>query len=99
MSFMQWDQYGVVVISEKMTIKNAYLNSLKLCKKYNIKTVAFPNISTGVYGYPLDRAAEIVWQTVLDWLSREPLPEKVIFAIFSEDNYHIYKEYYEKYFG
>lgn len=80
-------------------LKNAYLNSLKLCKKYNIKTVAFPNISTGVYGYPLDRAAEIVWQTVRDWLSREPLPEKVIFAIFSEDNYHIYKEYYEKYFG
>ncbi len=60
--------------------------------------MAFPNISNGVYGYPLESAEDIVWQTVLEWLSKESLPEKVIFAIFSEDNYQIYKKYYEKYF-
>lgn len=84
---------------EDELLKSAYWYSLNLCKKHNIKTVAFPNISTGVYGYPLESAADIVWQTVLEWLSKESLPEKVIFAIFSEDNYQIYKKYYEKYFG
>lgn len=84
---------------EDKLLKSAYWHSLNLCKEHNIKTVAFPNISTGVYGYPLESAADIVWQTVLEWLSKESLPEKVIFAIFSEDNYQIYKKYYEKYFG
>jgi O-acetyl-ADP-ribose deacetylase (regulator of RNase III) len=84
---------------EDELLRSAYLHSLKLCKEHNIKTVAFPNISTGVYGYPLERAADIVWQTVIEWLSSETLPEKVIFAIFSDDNYQIYQKYYEKYFG
>jgi O-acetyl-ADP-ribose deacetylase (regulator of RNase III) len=70
---------------EKLT--NCYLNSLRLAVENNCKTVAFPNISTGVYGYPKEEAAKIAFQTVARFLSGNEQIEKVIFVCFDEDNY------------
>jgi O-acetyl-ADP-ribose deacetylase (regulator of RNase III) len=74
-------------------LKNAYLNSLELAKKHKVKTIAFPNISTGIYRFPKRRAARLATETVKSFLQRNSLPEKVIFVCFDEDNYEIYKEF------
>lgn len=64
----------------------AYRNSLKLAGEAGAKTIAFPAISTGVYGYPKDQAAEIAVGTVAAWLKEHPVFDKVIFACFSSDS-------------
>lgn len=64
----------------------AYRNSLKLAGEAGAKTIAFPAISTGVYGYPKDQAAEIAVGTVAAWLKEHPVFDKVIFACFSADS-------------
>lgn len=71
--------------SEKLS--NCYKNSLQLAKNYNCKTVAFPNISTGVYGFPKKEAAVIAVAEVAQFLQTENSIEKVIFVCFDEENY------------
>jgi O-acetyl-ADP-ribose deacetylase len=60
-----------------------------------IKTIAFPNISTGVYRFPKRRAAKIAIETVKEFLKKNKLPEKVIFVCFDNENYTIYKDLIE----
>ena len=74
---------------EPEKLANCYLNSLRLAVENNCKTVAFPNISTGVYGYPKEEAAKIAFQTVAGFLAGNESVEKVIFVCFDEDNYKI----------
>jgi O-acetyl-ADP-ribose deacetylase len=71
---------------------NAYQNTLKLASINNIETIAFPNISTGVYGFPKKSAAEIAVKVVKDYISKNNLPKKVIFVCFDEENYDIYRD-------
>jgi len=73
--------------SEKLA--NCYFTSLQLAVENNCKTVAFPNISTGVYGYPKDEAAKIAYQTVAGFLAVNGSIEKVIFVCFDEENYKL----------
>jgi O-acetyl-ADP-ribose deacetylase len=73
-------------------LKNAYLNSLKLAKVNGIKTIAFPNISTGVYRFPKRRAARIAIETVKEYLQKNKLPEKVIFVCFDHENFQVYQD-------
>ncbi len=75
---------------ESEKLKSCYKNSLQLASENQCKTIAFPNISTGVYHYPLNEAADIAIQTVRE--SSFPGIEKVIFVCFSEDNYRLYEE-------
>ena len=72
-------------------LSNAYRNSLQLAAENNVKTIAFPNISTGIYHFPKDKAAEIAIRTVKDFLSSNKKIEKVIFVCFDEENYGIYQ--------
>ncbi len=78
--------------NEDELLRNCYLNSLKLAVENGIKTIAFPAISTGVYGFPLERATKIAVSTVKDFLSNNNEIEKVIFVCFDENTYHIYSE-------
>lgn len=78
--------------NEDELLRNCYLNSLKLAVENGIKTIAFPAISTGVYGFPLERATKIAVSTVKDFLSNNNKIEKVIFVCFDENTYHIYSE-------
>jgi len=73
--------------SEKLA--NCYFNSLKLAIENNCKTIAFPNISTGIYGYPKEEAAKIAYKTVATYITENELIEKVIFVCFDEDNYKL----------
>ena len=76
--------------NEAMLLANCYLNSLRLAIKHNIQSIAFPNISTGVYGYPKDQAAEIAIQSVQDFIAHNKM--EIIFAIFDSENYQLYEE-------
>lgn len=77
--------------NEAVLLQQCYSNSLHLAKKYNAQTIAFPNISTGVYGYPKQEAARIAFDTVTGFLLANTLPAKVIFVVFDEDNLHLYE--------
>lgn len=69
-------------------LANCYENSMNLAIKNNLKSLAFPNISTGIYKFPKELAAKIAIETVK---KNEEL-DKVIFVCFGEDNYKIYNE-------
>lgn len=78
-------------LNEDALLSNAYRNSLNLAVKHHIKTIAFPNISTGIYRFPKTSAGRIAIQTVSDFLTENPLIEEVYFVCFDIENYVIYK--------
>jgi O-acetyl-ADP-ribose deacetylase (regulator of RNase III) len=71
-------------------LASAYTSSLQLAVEYGLRTVAFPSISTGVYGFPITRAALLVVKTVRDFVLANPLDE-VRFVLFSADDYAVYE--------
>ncbi len=77
--------------NEPELLKKAYMTSLELAEKNNCKTIAFPNISTGVYGFPKEKAADIAIDTVKKFLEIHHLPEKVFFVCFDNENYKLYR--------
>ena len=78
-------------IGEEEHLTNAYKNSLLLAKEYGLKTIAFPNISTGVYNFPKELAAQIAIRTVTDFLMTDNTVETIIFCVFDEENFEIYQ--------
>ena len=82
--------------NESDLLKNCYKNSLQMAQLNDCKSVAFPNISTGIYGYPKHEAAEIAIKTVNDFLKTNEIPSKVYFVCFEEPNFNIYTEILEK---
>jgi O-acetyl-ADP-ribose deacetylase len=77
---------------EPQKLSNCYRNSLQLAADHSCKSVAFPAISTGVYGYPAREAAKIAVETVMDFLQKDDKIEKVVFICFNEENYNFVKE-------
>jgi O-acetyl-ADP-ribose deacetylase len=77
---------------EPELLRNCYSNSLELAAKYNILSLAFPNISTGVYHFPKPLAAAIAIETVMEFMKQNKIPEELIFCVFDEENYSIYYE-------
>jgi O-acetyl-ADP-ribose deacetylase (regulator of RNase III) len=77
--------------NEDELLSNCYLNSLKLAIKNKIKTIAFPAISTGVYGFPLERAAQIAIKTVNNFIQPDKSIQRVIFVCFDQTTYQTYK--------
>ncbi|GAA3759705.1 O-acetyl-ADP-ribose deacetylase [Flavobacterium ginsengiterrae] len=71
-------------------LADCYQNSLKLAVENGIKTIAFPNISTGIYHFPKDKAAEVALKAVKDFERISEL-EKILFVCFDDENYQIYK--------
>lgn len=69
-------------------LSNCYYNSMLLAKENDLKTLAFPNISTGIYRFPKQLAAEIAIKTVQEY----PILNEVIFVCFDEENYKIYQK-------
>ena len=63
-------------------LASCYRESLKLAARHQLKTIAFPAISCGVYGYPLERAVEVAVRECVGFVAEHPLPEKIIFACF-----------------
>ena len=80
---------------EPSQLASAYRYSLVLASKHGIKAVAFPSISTGVYGYPIKAAAQIAIETVIDYLKSNQGINEVRFVLFGAGPYRIYKEVLE----
>ncbi len=78
--------------NEEKLLADCYRNSLKLAVENNIKTIAFPNISTGVYRFPKEPAAKIAVNEVIDFLNSNPAIEKVLFVCFNEENVDLYRK-------
>jgi O-acetyl-ADP-ribose deacetylase (regulator of RNase III) len=77
--------------NEAIKLANCYRNSLLLALENSIHTVAFPNISTGIYGYPKKDAADTAVETVSSFLQSDSTITEVRFVCFDEENYFIYQ--------
>jgi O-acetyl-ADP-ribose deacetylase (regulator of RNase III) len=78
--------------NEEHLLANCYSNSLKIAANNEVKSIAFPNISTGVYRFPKEQAAEIAVKTVDTFLRSDQDIEEVIFICFDDENYGLYKQ-------
>jgi O-acetyl-ADP-ribose deacetylase (regulator of RNase III) len=76
---------------EAETLANCYRNSLQLAVENGIKTIAFPAISCGAYGYPIQEAANIALNMTREFLANEDKIEKVIFVLWGDDIYGAYR--------
>jgi len=76
---------------EAELLASCYLRSLELARDHDLASVAFPAISTGVYGYPIEAATSIALREVSDFLGRSSLPERVVFCCFSARDLEVYR--------
>ena len=82
---------------EEIKLANCYKNSLQLAVEHYVKSIAFPGISTGVYGYPKDIAARISIDAIVDFLNNvDSSIEKVYLICFDEDNFELTTKYYNE---
>ncbi|XP_024591220.1 O-acetyl-ADP-ribose deacetylase MACROD2 isoform X2 [Neophocaena asiaeorientalis asiaeorientalis] len=85
--------------SHKEDLANCYKSSLKLVKENNIRSVAFPCISTGIYGFPNEPAAVIALSTIKEWLAKnQHQVDRIIFCVFLEVDFKIYKKKMSEFF-
>lgn len=82
--------------NDAQLLKSCYLNSLKLAVDHKVDTIAFPAVSCGVYGYPIEDAAAIALGTTADFLTRNPSPHHAIFILFSDGDREIYRQQWLK---
>jgi len=78
---------------DKTLLTGCYQNSLKLAAGNNVHSLAFPAISCGVYGYPIEEACKIALDTSCNFLKNNQTIEKVMFMLFSQANLKVYEEY------
>lgn len=76
---------------EEKLLANCYRKSLKIAQEKNLKSIAFPSISTGAYGYPVDKAANIAMRTVKTFMQKNPCFTTVRFVLFDEKTFKAYK--------
>lgn len=84
---------------EDALLAAAYANSLALATAHGCTSVAFPAISTGVYGFPLTRATHIALQTMADHLAQHELPARVIAVCFATSDFAVYQQVFSERFG
>jgi O-acetyl-ADP-ribose deacetylase (regulator of RNase III) len=84
---------------EEELLANCYRNSLALVEEYNIQTVAFPSISTGIYGFPMERAARIAVIEVKQFLEKNSTVKKVSLVCFGQPAYTIHRAAVQEIFG
>ena len=77
---------------EDAKLKKATLSSLKMADQRNLKSIAFPAISTGIFGYPIDRCAEVMLTTVVEYAEGKTGLERIVFCLFGQDAYKVFEE-------
>jgi O-acetyl-ADP-ribose deacetylase (regulator of RNase III) len=81
---------------ESALLENAYRNSLKIASSKNLKSIAFPSISTGAYRYPLEQAAEIALKTAIRYLNENSDIELIRFVLFGQNALEVYEKVLRK---
>ena len=77
-------------------LSGAYRKSLELCTQNKISSVAFPSVSTGIYGYPVEEASRIALKTVMDYMKDHPEIKLVRFVLFDSRTFDVYKKSLEE---
>ncbi len=77
---------------EDRKLESATLSALKLAEEHDVKSIAFPAISTGIFGFPKDRCAKIMLRTAVDYLKKGSKIERVIFCLYDDETYRIFSE-------
>ncbi|NVM35706.1 MAG: macro domain-containing protein [Candidatus Lokiarchaeota archaeon] len=78
--------------NEDQKLKNATINSLKLMDEHNLKTIAFPAISTGIFGFPIDRCSKIMINVAKEYLQGNTQIEKVIFCLYTAPDFEVFEK-------
>ncbi|MHA1491888.1 MAG: macro domain-containing protein [Promethearchaeota archaeon] len=78
--------------NEEEKLKNATLNSLKLMDEHELKTIAFPAISTGIFGYPIEKCAKIMISTAKGYLNTNTQIKEVIFCLYSTSDFDVFEK-------
>jgi O-acetyl-ADP-ribose deacetylase (regulator of RNase III) len=73
-------------------LESCYQESLQLAEEYGLRSVSFPSISTGAYGYPLEEACQIALETVRDYLQDSEAIDQVCFVCFSDHDCQVYRQ-------
>jgi O-acetyl-ADP-ribose deacetylase len=76
--------------AEEKTLESCYVKSLEIAELLDLHSIAFPAISTGVYGFPRERAAAVVWKALGAWLPAHELPRTVTLEFYSQDDARIF---------
>jgi len=77
---------------EDAKLKNATLNSLSIARDRNLQNIAFPAISTGIFGFPVRRCAEIMLDTTIDFLQQYRKPKVVVFCLWGNENLDVFRD-------
>jgi O-acetyl-ADP-ribose deacetylase (regulator of RNase III) len=85
--------------NEEELLARCYRNSFAAAKRLGVKTIAFPSISTGAYGFPLERATEIALREAAKFLDTDRTLEKVVFVCFGNEAHETYRRVLAKTFG
>ena len=85
--------------AEDATLEGAYRRSLELAAEHDLESIAFPSISTGIYGFPLERATRIAHVTAREWLASNDQPRRVVFCVFSERDLGVHGSIAAEVFG
>jgi O-acetyl-ADP-ribose deacetylase (regulator of RNase III) len=83
---------------EETKLRNATMNSLLVASEYQLKSIAFPAISTGVFGFPIDKCAEIMLTVAVEYLKRPSQLEEVVFCLWGQDDYNVFLDTIKKLF-
>ncbi len=85
---------GMVSTRRRSLLKSCYSTCLKLAAEHDVESISFPSISTGIYGYPLEEAADIAVRTVAEWLHDHTGPVRVVKLVqFSEADHEVYRKH------
>jgi O-acetyl-ADP-ribose deacetylase (regulator of RNase III) len=81
--------------NENNLLASCYRNSLQLAVNHKLRSIAFPSISTGVYGFPIERASRIALRVILDFITTEESSPRVVMTCFSEQDLEAYRLAYQ----
>ncbi|NSL89490.1 O-acetyl-ADP-ribose deacetylase [Chitinophaga sp. Mgbs1] len=83
--------------NEAQLLASCYLHSLELATRHHLRSIAFPNISTGIYRFPKELAASIAMNTIVDYLEQHDDIDEVLLVCFDDENLHQVQHYYNQY--
>ncbi|NIM58339.1 MAG: O-acetyl-ADP-ribose deacetylase [Candidatus Aminicenantes bacterium] len=84
---------------EEEKLRNATLNSLKIAKEKKIKDIAFPAISTGIFGFPIERCSQIMLKEAMEFLENHDYPQEIIFCLYGTEAYSVFEKTLEELTG
>jgi len=81
---------------EEEKLRNATLNCLKIAEERKIKDIAFPAISTGIFGFPIERCSAIMLKAAMEFLEKHEYPQEIIFCLYGQEAYSVFEKILEK---